>query len=254
VIPFGLKDARATYQRLMDKIFHELLGKTMEVYVDDMMVKSLLAENHAKDLEVVFATVRKHDLRLNPEKCFFGVGGGKFLGFMITQRGIEANPDKCVAVLNMRSPTCLKEVQQLNGRLAALSRFLPKLAEKAKPLFSLLKGSKTFVWSEECESMFLNIKKDLSSLPVLVSPPAQAPLLVYLVVAQTAISFVLIYEEGKKQSPVYFTSRTLQPVKERYQVIEKLVLALVFSARRLRHYFRSHAMTVKTDYPIKQIL
>jgi len=80
VMPFGLKNAGATYQRLMDKIFHELLGKTMEVYVDDMVVKSRAATQHAADLEAVFTKVRQHNLRLNPEKCFFGVGGGKFLG------------------------------------------------------------------------------------------------------------------------------------------------------------------------------
>jgi len=254
VMSFGLKNARATYQWLMDKVFHELLGRTMEVYVDDMVVKSSQAVNHAADLEAVFGKVRRHNLRLNPDKCFFGVGGGKFLDFMITQRGIETNPNKCEAILKMRSLSCLKEVQQLNGRLAALSRFLPKLAEKAKPFFKVLKGAKMFVWDKTCEDTFASIKKDLSTLPVLTSPQSQAPLLVYLAVAQSVISSVLVYEEGRKQSPVYFTSRTLQPAEERYQVIEKLVLALVFLARRLRHYFRSHNLTVKLDYPIKQIL
>ena len=110
VMSFGLKNAGATYQRLMYKIFHDLLGKIMEVYVDDMMVKSQKAERHPADLEAVLARVRKYDLRLNPEKCVFGVGEGKFLGFMITQRGIEANPDKCEAILGMRRPTCSKEV------------------------------------------------------------------------------------------------------------------------------------------------
>jgi len=170
-MPFGLKNAGATYQRLMDKIFHELLGKTMEVYVDNMVVKSVTARQHATDLEAVFAKVRRHNLRLNPEKCFFGVGGGKFLGFMIMQRGIEANPDKCEAILSMRSPTCLKEVQQLNDKLVVLSRFLPKLAEKAKPFFKLLKGAQVFRWDLTCEEMFDNIKRNLSTLPILVSPP-----------------------------------------------------------------------------------
>jgi len=102
--------------------------------------------------------------------------------------------------------------------------------------------------------MFQQIKKDLSTLPVLVSPPPQTPLHIYLAVAQTTISAVLVYEKGTEQSPVYFTSRTLQTAEERYQVVEKLALALVFSTRRLRHYFRSHQLTVKTNYPIKQIL
>jgi len=133
----------------------------------------------------------------------------------------------------------------------ALSRFLPKLAEKVKPFFKLLKGAKTFEWNATCESVLQQIKKDLSALPILVSPPLQTPLLVYLAVTQIAISSVLVYENGKKQNPVYFTSWTLRPAEEWYQMVEKLVLTLVFSVRRLRHYFRSHQLIVKTDYPIK---
>ena len=142
----------------------------------------------------------------------------------------------------------------MNGKLAALSRFLPRLTEKAKPFFRLLKGAKNFTWDEACEDMFVNIKRDLSAPLILISPPPEAPLLVYLVVAQSTINSVLVYEEGRKQSHVYFISRTLQPAEERYQVIKKLVLALVFAARRLRHYFRNHGMTVKTNYPLKQVL
>jgi len=136
----------------MDKIFHDQLGKIMEVYVDDLVVKSQKAEHHPADLETVLTRVRKRDLRLNPEKCVFGVGGGKFLSFMITQSGIEANPDKCKAILGMWSRTCVKKVQQLNVKLAALSRFLPKLAEKAKPFFKLFKGAKTFEWMQRARA------------------------------------------------------------------------------------------------------
>ncbi|RDX77340.1 hypothetical protein CR513_42558, partial [Mucuna pruriens] len=104
VMPFGLKNAGATYQRLMDKVFKEIIGKDMEVYVDDMVVKSSQTETHFHTLEQVFSILRKNRLRLNPEKCSFGVRAGKFLGFMLTKRGIEANPDKCQAVIDMRSP------------------------------------------------------------------------------------------------------------------------------------------------------
>ena len=108
VMPFGLKNAGATHQRLMNKVFKEQIGRNMEVYVDDMIVKSCVVDEHLKDLEEVFVKIRKYNLRLNPEKCVFGVRGGKLLGFMLTNRGIEANLDKCEAILNMRSPTNLK--------------------------------------------------------------------------------------------------------------------------------------------------
>nr|KYP61330.1 Transposon Ty3-I Gag-Pol polyprotein [Cajanus cajan] len=104
VMPFGLKNAGATYQRLMDKIFRHQLGKNMEVYVDDMVVKSGNLDKHVADLAEEFQQLRKHDMRLNPEKCIFGIVGGKFLGFMLLARGIEANLDKCREVVEMRSP------------------------------------------------------------------------------------------------------------------------------------------------------
>jgi len=125
VMPFGLKNAGATYQRLMDRVFRDQVGRNVEVYVDDMVVKSATFDQHLTDLEEVFGRLRKFNMRLNPAKCVFGVEGGKFLGFMLTHRGIEANPDKCLAILDTQSPTTLKEVQSLVGKLTSLSRFLP---------------------------------------------------------------------------------------------------------------------------------
>nr|KYP51979.1 Retrovirus-related Pol polyprotein from transposon 17.6 [Cajanus cajan] len=144
VMPFGLKNAGATYQRLMDKIFGGQIGKNMEVYVDDMVVKSASLPSHVIDLAEVFHALRKHQMRLNPDKCVFGVSGGKFLGFMLSSRGIEANPDKCQAIIDMRCPSNLKEVPKLAGRLTALSRFLPCMAETSKPILGLLKKANHF--------------------------------------------------------------------------------------------------------------
>ena len=144
VMPFGLKNAGATYQRLMNKVFSDHIGKIMEVYVDDMLIKTQSEDTLLSDLAQVFDTIRKHDMRLNPAKCTFVVESGKFLGFMLTQRGIEANPDKCQAILNMKSPTCVKEVQQLNGRLATLSRFLAGAMIRSLPFYATLKKGKQF--------------------------------------------------------------------------------------------------------------
>jgi hypothetical protein len=123
-MPFGLKNAGATYQRLMDRVFSEQIGRNVEVYIDDMVVKTTEEGEHDQDRGDILASVRKYNMRLNPAKCSFGVQSGKFLGFMLTNRAIEANPDKCQAIIDMRSPTTVKEVQQLAGRIAALSRFL----------------------------------------------------------------------------------------------------------------------------------
>ena len=132
-----------------------------------MVVKSQNVDQYASNLTEVFTQVRKYNMRLNPEKCTFGVGGGKFLGFMITHRGIEANPDKYDVVIQMQSPTNIKEVQRLNGRLASLSRFLPKLAEKARPFYKLLKKTEPFKWDENYEAAFQNFKKDIATPSIL---------------------------------------------------------------------------------------
>ncbi|GAU47368.1 hypothetical protein TSUD_403710 [Trifolium subterraneum] len=156
VMPFGLKNAGATYQRLMDKVFKYEIGKTIEVYVDDMVVKSAREEDHQSSLSKVFRLLRKHDIKLNPEKCSFGVQAGKFLGFMLTRRGIEVNPEKCKAIMEMKSPANAKDVQKLTGRIASLTRFLSCSADKNLPFFQLLRKNEKFCWTEECEGAFQN--------------------------------------------------------------------------------------------------
>lgn len=161
LMPFGLKNAGATYQRLVNKMFADQLGKTMEVYVDDMLVKSLAAKEHIKHLAEAFNTLRRYHMRLNPLKCAFGVASGKFLGYIVNQRGIEANPEKIKALIEMRSPQKPKEVQRLMGRIAALNRFISRATEKCLPFFKILKGGKKFQWTPECEEAFQELKNYL---------------------------------------------------------------------------------------------
>jgi len=111
VIPLGVKNAGATYQRLMDRVLAPMIGRNVQAYVDDMMVTSQVKDQHVTDLEELFTTIAKYRLKLNPEKCVFRVEAGKFLGFLLTEHGIEANPEKCVAIIAMRSPILVKEVQ-----------------------------------------------------------------------------------------------------------------------------------------------
>ena len=130
VMPFGLKNAGATYQRLVNKMFRKQIGRNMEVYVDDMLVKCKEELTHLDDLKETFAMLRQYQMKLNPSKCAFGVASGKFLGFMVSQRGIEANPEKVQAILDITSPRTVKEVQKLTGRIAALNRFVSKVTDK----------------------------------------------------------------------------------------------------------------------------
>ena len=148
VMPFGLKNAGATYQRLVNKMFNKQIGRNIEVYMDDMLIKSKKELAHLDDLRETFATLKQYQMKLNPSKCVFGVTTGKFLGFMVSQRGIEANPEKVHAIINMVSPRTVKEVQKLTGRIAALNRFVSRATDKCLPFFKTLKQA--FAWTDKC--------------------------------------------------------------------------------------------------------
>ena len=139
VMPFGLKNAGATYQRLVNRMFQKQIGATMEVYIDDMLVKSTAAKYHIAHLSEAFQILRNYNMKLNPVKCAFGVSTGKFLGFIVNLRGIEANPDKIKVVLDLPSSSGIKEVQRLTGRIAALSRFVSRASDKCQPFFQVMK-------------------------------------------------------------------------------------------------------------------
>ncbi|XP_014524092.1 uncharacterized protein LOC106780328 [Vigna radiata var. radiata] len=253
VMPFGLKNAGATYQRLMDRVFAKQIGRCMDVYIDDMVVRSPDEQSDLRDLEEVFGEVRRYGMRLNPAKCTFGVSGGKFLGFMLTSRGIEANPDKCEAILKMPSPATLKDIQRLVGRLTALSRFIPKLAERARPIMRKMKKEASNKWDDDCDQAFAQVKGILMNPPVMNRPDEGAELHVYLGVSDAAVSAVLI-QELPVPKLVYFVSRTLQDAETRYRQVEKVALALLHAARRLRPYFQSHQVVVRTNHPLSKVL
>ena len=139
VMPFGLKNAGATYQRLVNRMFQKQIGASMEVYIDDMLVKSTTAELHIAHLVEAFLILKEYNMKLNSAKCAFGVSTEKFLGFIVNNRGIEANPDKIKVVLDMPSPSSIKTVQRLTGRIAALSRFVSRASDKCQPFFQILK-------------------------------------------------------------------------------------------------------------------
>ena len=224
----------------------------MEVYIDDMLVKSTAAGLHITHLSETFQILRDYNMKLNPAKCAFGVSAGKFLGFIVNHRGIEANPDKIKALLDMPSPTGIKEVQRLTGRIVALSRFVSRASDKCQPFFQVLK--KAFQWDEKCEEAFVALKTYLSSPPILVSPTEEELLTLYLAVSNFSTSAVLVRDKKRVQHPVYYCSCALRGAEERYSKMEKLILALVIAARKLRPYFQAHTIEVPTEYPMKQVL
>ncbi|KAJ3688389.1 hypothetical protein LUZ61_017553 [Rhynchospora tenuis] len=255
VMPFGLKNAGAEYQKMVSKVFKEELGEIMEAYIDDMVVKSCNGPDHVSHLEKVFAKMRQVGMRLNPKKSFFCLSSGKFLGFIISERGIEAHPDKCQAVVNLKSPKSIKEVQGLTGRIAALSRFISQSAMLCKPFFDVIKKkTQEFVWGPECQKAFEKIKEYLSTPPIISRPVKGEPLYLYVSTNDDAISAALVREEEGVQKPVYFVSRILRDAETRYPMIEKSAFAIVTAARKLRPYFQAHSIRVVTNLPLRKAL
>ena len=154
---------------------------------------------------------------------------------MVSHRGIEANLEKIKAILDMKPPQNIKEVQFLTGRVAALNRFVSKATDKCLPFFRVLK--KAFEWTDECQKVFQDLKIYLVAAPLLSPSMMGEELFLYLVVTPHAVSSALIREEGKVQKPVYYTSKALRGAEGRYPLIEKLAFALITASRKLRHYF-----------------
>ncbi len=171
-MPFGLEIAGATYQRMIQRCFSTQIGRNVEAYVDDVVVKTKQKDDLIADLEETFANIRAFRMKLNPEKCTFGVPSGKLLGFMVSRRGIQANLKKINTILNMKPPSSQKifDVQKLTGCMAALSWFISRLGEWGMPFFMLLKKTDNFQWGPEAQQAFDDFKKLLTTPPVLASP------------------------------------------------------------------------------------
>ena len=254
-MPFGLKSVGATYQRLVTKMFRPLLRKTMEVYIDDMLVKSKKLPDHTTHLQQEFELLMAYGMKLNPTKCAFGVSVGWFLGFMMTQRGIEVNPAQLKAILESPAPSSRKGVQQLTGRLVALGWFISRFTDRLKPFFTILKEANRVGWNEECDRAFTQIKQYLAKPPILASPDVGESLLVYLAVSEVAVIAALFKENNDiRQKPVFFISKSLADAETRYSHLEQATLALRIAAKKLRPYFQAHPIVVLTDLPLRSTL
>src|SRR5512133_3915922 len=191
-MPFGLKNAGSTFARVVHVALEPQLHRNMEAYMDDIVVKTKDKVALVQDLEETFANLRKINLKLNPENCMFGVPSGKLLGFFVSQRGIEANPDKIKAIEQIEAPKRVKDVRRLAGCVAALSRFISRSAERALPFFKILKKAGPMKWTPEADTTLQELKTYLSSVPTLVTPKPQEPLLLYFAATNQVASAALV--------------------------------------------------------------
>ncbi|RVW91014.1 Retrovirus-related Pol polyprotein from transposon 17.6 [Vitis vinifera] len=214
VMPFGLKNAGATYQRAATTLFHDMMHRDVEFR-----------------------------LRLNPKKCTFGVTSGKLLGHIVSERGIEVDPEKIRAILDMPTPRTEKEIRGFLGRLQYISRFIARLTDICEPIFRLLRKNQPTVWNDDCQRAFERIKECLLSPPVLVPPTPGRPLLLYLSVSDMALGCMLAQlDDLGKERAIYYLSKRMLEYECKYIMIERLCLAVVWATRRLRHYMTEYSV------------
>ncbi|RDX83098.1 hypothetical protein CR513_36014, partial [Mucuna pruriens] len=224
VMPFGLKNMGATYQRAMVALFHDMMHKEIEVYVDDMIAKSKTPEQHIEDLRKL--------LRLNQAKCTFGVKIGKLLGFVVSERGIEVDSDKVRAIREMLTPKTNFEVRGFLGRPGSfpnIARFISQLTTTCNPIFKLLRKKQKLEWDSKSQKAFEKIKRYLENPPALIPTIPRRPLILYLMVLDESMGCMLGQrdEMGRKERVIYYLSKKFTDCDKRYSALERTCCALV---------------------------
>jgi hypothetical protein len=232
----------------------------VEAYVDDIVVKTRKADDLVNDLRIAFDCLRADGVKLNLEKCIFGVSRGMLLGYIVSHKGIEPNPEKVSALDRMGSIQDLKGVQKLLGCLAALSRFISQLSEKGLPLYRLMKKHERFSWTVEARDALDKLKVTLAHAPILTQPRGDEPLYLYITATTQVVSAIIVVDQAEEghallvQRPVYYISDVLSETKALYPQIQKLLYAVVLARCKLQHYFEAHRVTVVSSFPMGEII
>jgi hypothetical protein len=260
-MPFGLKNAVATYQRAIQACFKKQLNKNVKAYVDDVVVKTQIPTRSSPILKRLSHLCESTSGSSTPTSASSAYPQGNYLlGFIISHRDIKANPEKISAITNMKAPTCIKDVQKLIGCMEALNKFISKLGELGLPFFKLLKHQEKFVWTTGADQALAQLKDFLSKPLVLTTPRKKEQLLLYLTTTTHVVSTTIIVEWQKNghaypvQRPVYFVGEVLSESKARYQPVQKLLYEVLITSRKLQHYFHEYSIAVITDYPLGDIL
>ena len=256
VMPFGLCNAPATFQRMMNDILREHLDTFVIVYLDDILIYSKSKEEHAQHLKTVLSLLRQHKLYAKASKCEFGMPETEFLGHIVSQAGIATDPKKIKAVAEWPKPQNVTELRSFIGLANYYRRFVEKFSHIAAPLTSLMGADKwtDTSWGEEQDRAFQALKDALVNAPVLQAPDFTRPFLVKTDASDFAIGGVLSQGSGRDERPVAFESKKLSPPESRYTVHEKELLAVVHTLREWRHYLQGQPFTVVTDnWAVKHI-
>ena len=239
-MPFGLKNARATFQQEMTLIFHDLKS-IIEVFLDDLVAYSRMRMHHPYRLRLVFERCRHYLVRLNPHKCIFCVKSGRLLGFIVSKEGIRVDPLKVEAILQLSPLKNIRHLQSLQGMENLLRRFVFNFANLNRGFMRILKKDTPFYWDEQAQESFDALKRALASAPVISPPDYSHDFLLYVAASMETIGMVLVQEDEELQEHViYYLSQNLIDVEIRYSHVENLALVIVHAIQRLRHYILLH--------------
>jgi len=236
-MPFGLKNAGATFQRAMDIAFAKEINDFLVIYLDDLTPFSKSDQEHLKHLRQIFLTCRKYGISLNPKKSLFGLEEGKLLGHIISKDGIRIDPDRIQAILQMPHPRNIKELQAFLGKINFLRRFIPNLAELIRLLNNMLKKDSKVKWTVEANQAFEGIKLALTQTPILTNPQFDREFIIFSFSSQHTIAAVLLQKDDQgNEKPIAFFSRALRDAPLKYQIMEKQAYALVKAIKDFRRY------------------
>lgn len=247
-MPFGLKNAGATFQRMMDRLRTGLKDVVVFAYLDDLVVISTDFEGHLQDLEKVFSRLRKFELRVNRKKCTFVRSEIKFLGHLITADGIRADPDKVSAVADTKPPKNVKHLMTFLQTCSWFRRFVPRFSDVARPLSNLMKKNVQWEWTDTQQRAFDELKGALVSAPILRQADENLPYAIRTDASNYALGAVLLQGEGPDERPVEYASRLLTPAERNYSTTEREALAVVWAVNKFRGYVEDAEITVSTDH------
>lgn len=248
VMPFGLCGAPSTFQRLMETVLAGLQWDLCLVYLDDIIIFSQSFDEHLVRLKEVFERIRKANLKLKPSKCHLLKSKITCLGHIISQQGIEPDDTKIEAVKNWRTPTSATEIQQFLGFASYYRRFVANFSEIAAPLYKLTQQNTQFIWSERCQHAFLELKRRLTTAPILALPRSDCEFIVDTDASDFAIGAVLSQIQQGKEVVIAYSSRTLSKSERNYCTTRKELLALVFFIKQFRHYLYGKKFLARTDH------
>lgn len=248
VLPFGLTNAPATFQALMNRVLAPYLDRFVVVYLDDILIYSRSAEEHEQHLKLVLEALEQNELYVGLSKCAFGLHEVDFLGHVVSSDGIKPDPAKVSAVREWPAPKTVREVRSFLGLTSYYRRFIRHYSHKALPLTELTRGDVPWRWGSEQQTAFDALKQALSTAPVLIIPDPQLPYEVYTDASQFALGAVLLQNHGKGKQPVAFLSRKLTPTERAYPTGDREMLGIYYALQQWRCYLEGADFTVNSDH------